>query len=460
MFSRGADTRQLVAHVLNLKRMKHLVIVLLPLVFVSLGLAQTPSTSPPPEGPRIRNFGHSLEKHDEKKRGKSSPEQKRGPAKTNDEEIIRVETDLVIHDVLVTDQKGNVITGLNKNDFVVFDNAVPQGIEIFSSGARSTIPRSIVLMFDYALLQTHLLKTSIEGAKTLIDKLEPHDKMAIVTTDMVLRQDYTTDKWLLKKTLDLVETMGRQLAIWYGRGAKLEEIKKFKTLEESLGDGDRRHAGQFGTLIAVLNEMFDQPERQRMIIYQGDGSNVIWLKPDKDLPYPVSHLTRMNSGMKYVGAAKSMSSFGFTEVKERIEASRSTIYSVITGMRLFGLPEKERLERIKIVRDEMNKVHGWLTVDSPDERRKYEGRDEKVRTAGQAAMYRIAELSGGNTAVMEKPGDAERIYSDIFAVIKNRYVLGYYPTDSKKGEKRRTVKVEVRGHPEYFVTGRTTYILQ
>lgn len=440
--------------VVPLSDMKFPILISLLLIYVQALIGQT--SSPSPEKTKL-DFGHSLEKYDTTKKKKTIDVPKPATiAGSEKEEVLRVETDLVVHDVMVTDQAGNLVSGLTKGDFAVSEDGVAQGIEVFSSGGKQTVPRSIVLIIDSSLTQTHLLKTSIAGAKAFVDKLEPEDKMAIVTIDMVLRQDYTTDKGLLKKALDHVELMGWELAIWYGRGAKREDIKNYKTLEDN--DKSAIRGGPYETLIAVLNEKFNEPGRQRMLIFQGDGKGVIWLKPDKDLPYPVSHLTRMNSGMKYVGESKSMSKIGFTDVKETIETSRATIYSIITGMRLFGFPEKERLERIRLIRDEMNKVHGWLTTGSSEERRIFEGRDEKVLTAGQAAMFRVAELAGGNTAVMEKAEDATRIYSDIFGVIKNRYVLGYYPTNAAKSETRRIVKVSIRGHPEYLVTARQAYI--
>ncbi len=401
--------------------MKPSVFVLLLVIPFSLCAAQTPSASP--ESSMIRNFGQSLEKYDDQKRKKITNKQKQKETQTDDE-VIRVETDLVVHDVLVTDPEGNVITSLNKGDFMVIDDGVPQNIEIFSSGTRPTIPRSIVLVIDISLPQFQYLKMSVEAAKLLVDKLESQDRMAVVTTDLVLVQDYTGDKSLLKKTLDYVEIKGRELSVWYARGAKLEDMKNFKSVEEA---SKAERGGQFGALTAVLNEKFDEKGRQRIIVFQGDGIHMIWLKPDKELPYPVSHITRMNSGMKYTGPEQAMLKFGFSDVREAIESARATIYSVATGMRFFGLSEKERVERAKISWENTQKAHGWKSDYTPEQKRMYVDREDKNRTAGQAAMYRVAELSGGNTAVMEKPEDAERIYSDIFAVIKNRYVLGYYP---------------------------------
>ena len=75
-------------------------------------------------------------------------------------------------------------------------------------------------------------------------------------------------------------------------------------------------------------------------------------------------------------------------------------------------------------------------------------------------MFRIAELSGGNLGFIEKPEDAEGVYSNIFKLISNRYLIGYYPSNQVRDGKRREVKVEVRHHPEYVVTGRKDYFPQ
>lgn len=409
--------------------MKHYFIAILFLAFVSFSFGQKQSTSPTPEKTRTKPFGSSLDKYGRKKqKNKKSPgsQDKQKSVDSDDEEIIRIKTDLTISDVLVTDQKSNVIVNLKKDDFIVTEDGVPQAIEIFSRGENATVPRSIVLIMDCTMPQAPYVKNSIAAAKILVDRLNPKDKMAIVTNYLNLQLDFTTDKSLLKKTLDSLEKLALDIP----------------------GGGD------FHGLLAVLNEMFDDRDRQRIIIFQSDGSGVMWLKPDKEHPYPVSYATRYNSGMKWIGEEKAMSKFGFSEVKEAIERSGATIYSVIPGIRFLGLSEKEQLARAKIAVADLNKSFGWK-VPITIERQYYE---TEIKAAGQAAMFRVAELSGGFTGFVEKPEDAENIYSEIFTVIKNRYVIGYYPKNQNRDGKRREVKIEVRGHPEYTVTGRKAYL--
>jgi hypothetical protein len=64
---------------------------------------------------------------------------------------------------------------------------------------------------------------------------------------------------------------------------------------------------------------------------------------------------------------------------------------------------------------------------------------------------------GGWAAYLQKPEDAADIYGKILDDINSRYVLGYYPSDKTRDGKRRQVQVEVRGHPQYTITGRKSY---
>ena len=412
--------------------MKHSLVLILFLAFASASLGQrptpssTPSQSTSPQTDRITNFGSSLKNYEnDKKKQKKDAQIIPKNNEQVDEDTIRVKTDLVVSDILVTDQKSNVVVHLKKEDFVVLEDGLPQTIEVFSRSESTTIPRSIVLIIDLNATQAPYVKNSINAARILVDKLDPNDKMALVTADLRLRLDFTQDKVLIIKTLASLEKEAAEIT----------------------------SGGDFGTLFAVVNEMFNEANRQRIIIFQADGIGAIWLKRDKEHPYPVSYSTRYYSGMKYLGEERSMHKFGFGEVKEAIEGSQATIYSVIPGISFLGFSEKERLARAKITLADIYKSNGWnlpITIE-----RQYTEAERK--TAGQTAMFRVAELSGGNAGFIEKPEDAENIYSEIFTVIKNRYVIGYYPTNQKKDGKRREVKIEVRNHSEYIVTGRKGY---
>lgn len=413
--------------------MRHYLLLCLIPGLVFLSIRQTPSAAPStvqsasPE--RKREFGSSLRRYEEKKKRRGSQnERKRDDV--GDEEVVRVETDLVVGDVLVTNRKGNLIIGLQKNDFTVTEDGVPQRIEMFSFGRNASVPRSIVLIIDCAPPQAPYLSKSIEAAKVLVDKLAPPDRMAIVTVDLKLRLDFTSDKSRLKETLDYLKKENP----WLGLNI------------------------EFNTLLAVLNEMFGEEDRQRIVVFQGDGTEIIWLKPDEDSPHPVSHSTLEKSGLRYSGR-EYLWKIGFSDVKEAIERSRATVYSVIVGRRFLGLSKEERLAQARITVAETSRAFGRSERELPAIVKEYQWAEAERKTAGQAAMFKTAELSGGYADFIERPEDAENVYSNIFTVIENRYLIGYYPTNRNRDGKRREVRIEVRNHPEYTVTGRKAYIL-
>ena len=48
-------------------------------------------------------------------------------------------------------------------------------------------------------------------------------------------------------------------------------------------------------------------------------------------------------------------------------------------------------------------------------------------------------------------------YQFIVEDLNQRYILGYYPINKDRDGKRRRIKVEVKGHPEYSITSRKSY---
>ena len=377
------------------------------------------------EKDHTKDFGKSLKKYE--KTVNSNSQNKETPDKSDDEPI-RVETNLVANDVLVVNQKGNPVINLKQGDFVVTEDDVTQEIGLFSFGESAKIPRSIVLIIDYSGSLFPYINNSIEAAKILIDKLEPQDKLAIVTDDVELLVDFTNDKTSLKNTL--------------------ENLKQ-KTLKNKGGK-----SLQFTALLAVLNEMFEAKDIRPIIILQTDGDEFVFLKPIKYFSNRSKEdYTRLCRKFDVWCERK----FGFGDITEAVKKSRATIYSIIPGVGLLGLSEKEQTKRVEnIVKAQLRKI-----FDSESkvlaEVGKYVVENRNVILAGQESLLTVAKLSGSYTDFIEKPEDAERVYSTIFSTISNRYTIGYYPKNEIKDGKQRNVNIKIKEHPEYIVFSRKSY---
>jgi VWFA-related protein len=370
------------------------------------------------EKTKLKNFGKSLKKFGKKDNSKDNQNNS-----VADEETIRVKTNLVVNDVLVINQKGNFVLGLDQNDFLITEDGTPQRVSVFSFGENAELPRSIVLIIDYSGSQAPYIKNTIEGAKSLVDKLAPQDKMAIVTDDVKVLVGFTKDKDLLKRELD---NLGK---------------KAFS-----------RHDGrseQYTALIAALNEMFSEEDIRPIVILQSDGDELLALKTDNILP---------DSFYKSLGISRK--DYSFEDVYALVGRSRATIYSIIPGFRFIGLSREEQLAKTEFMLNEFIKTRNEI-FEKPYEPETHP-RYFLIAWSNwylkqQLALSEIAELSGGYTDYIENPEGAENVYSNIFKMIDNRYAIGYYSTNEERNGKRRNVKIEVKGHPEYTVIGRKSF---
>ena len=368
-----------------------------------------------------KKFGSSLSRPQtasDQKAGVSAGTENNEPA-LDDGDIVRINTRLVVFDVRVVGPNGVVVTGLTKNDFVLTQEKQSLPITTFDLGDDAARRRSIILIIDRSTSQLPYIKTSSEAAKMLVERLGPLDQMAIVTDDIKLVQDFTTDRSKLNSALD--------------------------SLRMKVAVGAR----QYSTLMATLRELVRQDERT-IIIFQTDGDQ-LWLLKSSE-PNPV-----------HSGPPMPRADFSLGDVYTEAEKSRATVYSIISGFRLIGLSPAEQLAQLKkdtaakLNSNENGPITFWkwiLSLDMSDASAP-SLIDGPIRV--QLAMAGIAKLTGGHTEFLETPGDAVDIYRRILDDANGRYLLGFQPPDVGNGNQRRTVGIEVRGHPEYSVLGRKSY---
>lgn len=345
------------------------------------------------------------------------------------EDVVRVETALVTCDVLVHDPQGKYVGGLGEGDFIVTEDGRPQLISTFALGGDLRRPRTIVLIIDYSGSQLPYIKTSVEAAKALVEQLNPLDRMAIVTDDVEVLADFTTDKARLKK--------------------KLDSLRKEGPSRGRLGRSD-----QYSALMATMGKLSAEEHLRPIIIFQTDGDELSALRPVAAYPPPAWLKVPAHKG------------FSITDVSAAALKSRATIYTVIPGVRFIGIPPGEQLGRAKAV---LESQYAALTerLRGPDEgerpRFNKDLSEERLRRTAelelwqQTALGGVTAVSGGWTDFLEEPGQAAEVYARILSDINRRYVIGYQPTNKERDGKLRRVSVEVRGHPEYVVWGRKSY---
>ena len=376
------------------------------------------------EKQKREEFGSSLKRLKWDEREQRAVETKKSDERSDSETVIRVETSLAVFEILAFDKKGRAVSGLGKGDFIVTEDGAPQEVASLSPGDGSTVPRSIILIIDYSVSQFPFIESSVAAAKALVDRLKPNDRMAIVTDDVALLAPFTRDKFKLKDGLDSLRRRAKS--------------KRFGRSE------------QYSALLATLKELTGGVERP-IIIFQTDGDEFSSLR--NAAVSPTGAEVRATPG-------DSSKEYSIEDIYTAAEKSRASIYALIPGVRFAGVPPEEHVERARRLFGKLFQPQqewgGWGRQLTPTFESYLRSRAQTALRQ-QLALAGIANLTGGWAEYLEEPGQAAEIYDRIFSGIERRYILTYYPTNTKRDGKLRRVEIKVRNHPEYAILGKKSY---
>jgi len=376
------------------------------------------------EKQKREEFGSSLKRLRWDEREQRAVETRKGDGRADSDTVIRVETSLAVFEILAFDKKGLAVPGLSKSDFIVTEDGAPQEVASLSPGDGSTVPRSVILIIDYSVSQLPFIESSVAAAKDLVDRLKPNDRMAIVTDDVALLAPFTRDKLKLKDGLDSLR--------------KRAKSKRFGRSE------------QYSALLATLKELTVGVERP-IIIFQTDGDELSSLRNAAASPPDAE--VRATPG-------DSFKEYSLEDIYTAAEKTRASIYAVIPGVRFAGVPPEELVERARKLFGKLFQLQqdwgGWGRQLTPTFENYLRSRAQTALRE-QLALAGIANLAGGWAEYLEEPGQAAGIYDRIFSGIERRYILTYYPTNTRRDGKLRRVEIKVRNHPEYPILGKKSY---
>jgi Ca-activated chloride channel homolog len=148
-----------------------------------------------------------------------------------DNDIVRVSTDLITVPAEVMDRTGRYIGNLRKDDFRIFENGVEQELAYFASVEQ---PFTVALLLDVSGSTQSQLQAIRTAANAFIQGLRPNDRLLLISFDgkinvlteavtlaelrkKKLRLDALNDGTLLYETIDFV--LNQRLAGIQGRKA-------------------------------------------------------------------------------------------------------------------------------------------------------------------------------------------------------------------------------------------------
>jgi Ca-activated chloride channel family protein len=151
---------------------------------------------------------------------------------------IRVDVELVLIPVTITDPMNRLVTGLGKENFIVLDNGERQAIQQFSS---EDTPISLGVIFDTSGSMANKIEKAREAVVKFFKTANPEDEFFLIAFNdkPVLKSDFTSSVEQLEA--ELVDTVPRGLtalldAIYLGM-AKMREAKYQRKALLILSDG-------------------------------------------------------------------------------------------------------------------------------------------------------------------------------------------------------------------------------
>jgi Ca-activated chloride channel family protein len=338
----------------------------------------------------------------------------------DENDVVRIETQLVSVPAIVTDRTGRPLTGLKASDFQIFEDGRPQKIANFST---TEAPFEVALLLDTSGSTREDVGLIRRAALAFVEALRPGDRVAIIAfntkqegSDSLavaeLKSPLTDDRELLREAVESVgasngtpfydslakvardvfrdrpteQTKGRRALVALTDGVDSTSESDFEEAREML-----KRAGVVSYFVQVNTE--DYVEERLMQDCEDDGA----------LRLSRVQLQRYRRVIAPGAAAEDFSNFCRMGQFERMHASR-TLY--------------------RLARDEMT---------------------------------RLARESGGKTFPATDLRDARRAFRQVAEDIGTQYSLGYYSTNTARDGSFRKINVQVRGVKDAQVRAREGY---
>ncbi len=387
---------------------------------------------------------------------------------TDQNESVRLRTELIQVQVVITDKRGRVIEGLKREDFELLEQGRAQEVSFFSEDrvgaqpARPAVanadqvagrpagapgsasqPRSIVLFFDTLHLSGPSLIRARLSAKQFVDEqMTDQDTVVIAASSGVfgIFQNPAQNRLALHRLIERINDFdasgqsnftpylaamvkqGDKAAMEVAKQILIEEFGRLFGIErlvlskasEVLEIASYKRQSTLGVLSAVAERIMGMPG-QRLLLLLSDGFSMRnpYGAPDTgDVQSAISKAVR-SGVIIYSIDVKGL------EVAAEFDASRR---SVTGGSTIIG------------------RLSSYISASAKD---RQDGMNALAQDTGGKAFFNTNDLKGA----VQKAVDLNRIY----------YTLAYYPPDDKGNKEFRRITVRVKSHPEYNVRAQKGY---
>ncbi|HUQ31131.1 MAG TPA: VWA domain-containing protein [Pyrinomonadaceae bacterium] len=319
------------------------------------------------------------------------------PPRDDEYEVVRVNSNLVVVPVSVTDATGQPVLGLKATDFRLEEEGRAQ--EIAQIGDPEQVPLEIVLLLDVSGSVNARFDFEKEAAARFIKQvLKPEDRATIFSIDQNPR---------LEQARDTAErAAAKLLSLPSSRGA----TAFYDTVLEATKYLSQNTPAQHRRVVVVISDGEDNfSNRTREI----ELATYRAMKSTDEQPLDKQGKDRL--------------------VKRRDDIQREVLLDV-----------QRELQRAEVVFYSINPSGEALHLNLPGVR-------------AQAGMAQLAQSTGGNAFVPDKLENLDGVFRQITAELRSQYLLQYYSNNESAGNKFLRIKVNAPGQPAAHIRAREGY---
>jgi VWFA-related protein len=378
----------------------------------------------------------------------------------------RIDIRVIDVDVVVTDKRGNVITGLTKDDFEIFENGVPKPItnfyEVEGEKSKSAVvadekggkiegppqenaeelKRRIIFYVDNLSLAPFNRNRVFQQMKDFVKTaMRPGDEAMIATYNrsMKVRVPFTKDVTQINSMLDsLMRESGLGVAALSERRQTEDRIRQAESYTDALGAA-RQYAGSvehdLRQSVSSLNALMTTlagVEGKKILVLTSEGFP---LQPGREAFYMIDEVAR-EKGWSNVGSTmlEGMSFDGTSlvqSVARTANANGITMYTIHAAGLTGGM--EMSAENMKPVSNTVSYAAMTNTTES---------------------MQMMAQMTGGLASV--QTNNFAEAFKRIQRDLDSYYSLGYR-AGTERVDRQRYLNVKVK-NKDYVVRARQTFV--
>jgi len=369
---------------------------------VPASLAQAPQVSSPQKQQRPRRVG------DTNGNTNGSANDQKQSDEVDENDVVRVDTQLVAVPTFVTNTLGRPVSSLTKQNFLVFEDGQKQTISNFGT---TDVPFEIALLLDTSGSTRADVNLIRQAANAFINALRPGDRVAIIAF-----KNQRTDTATVAN-VDVLTTL-------------TDDRKVLAASIENLGSSSG--TPYYDALAKIADQIFREPPRaelrgRRAVVALTDG-----VDSTSDSVYEEAREKLLRAGVACYFIQVNTEDF----VEDRLLRDCRD-----DGRLTLSARQLQRYRRIFNPQARSDDYDNFCQM----------GQFEKMQISrdlyslARKEMNDLARLSGARNFEAADLQQARAAFARVAADIGTQYSLGYYPTNKARDGKYRKIRVEVVG---------------